>query len=57
VPPIQIARSGRDGVAVVGNFFESGWARIAGVHVVAVVDPEQAFNLARTDLAPPAPGT
>jgi hypothetical protein len=43
-----------DGVAVVGNFYEVQWARIAGVRVVAVVDADEAFDPARTDLAPPA---
>ena len=41
-----------DGIAVVGNFYEAHWARIAGVRVVAVVDADEAFDAARTDLAP-----
>ena len=45
------ARPG-DGIAVVGNFYEAHWARIAGVRVVAVVDADEAFDAARTDLAP-----
>ena len=43
-----------DGVAVVGDFYEAQWARVARLRVVAVVDADEAFDTARAGLTPPA---